>query len=65
MKASNWLYGTVRHTRDGDRTYKVGEIEAGIGRIKLKSNGKYMNIDLDREEMNQLVNMMIKLNELP
>ena len=54
MKASNWLWGHTRHTRTGDRTYKVGTIEASWRGIKLLSDNKYMDIELTDEEIVKL-----------
>lgn len=63
MKASNWLHGYTRHTRTGDRVYKIGTVEASWRGIKLKSDGKYMDIELTDEEIISLQQQFSKIQE--
>jgi hypothetical protein len=61
MKASNWLWGYTRHTRTGDRTYKIGTIEASLRGIKLVSDSKYMDIELSDAEIIDLIKHLEKI----
>ncbi len=54
MKAGNWLFNYVRHTRDGDRVYKEGTIDVTLRGLELKSDMKSMQILLSDEEMDEL-----------
>lgn len=54
MKAGNWLWQHVRHTRDGDRTFKEGRISAHEKGLTLRTDTHEMKIYLTDEEIGEL-----------
>lgn len=61
MKAGNWLYQSVRHTRTGDRVFKYGTIHATCNGIELQSDGKYMEIKMNKSEVLKLIEHLNKI----
>lgn len=63
MKAWNWYFNAVRHTRS-DRAFKAGEIEASYRGIRLISGNKHMDIDLTMQETDDLIKQLVNMQKV-